>query len=363
MRGENSVPRRRRWLALAAALGAVALLAAGWVAAMLFVSPDQRAASATAPAPSQITATVARGDLESTSSGRARVDSSQTTTTAIGAAEGVSVVSYTPLTNGDTVQACGVAIEVSGRPRIVVEGEFAYYRDVHEGDEGRDVDQLRAALVGCGVSVPATGAVDRSLMAAVQDLYAATGYSPPGDVIPLTTEFVVVPTLPAVLHDVPEVGSEIAGDATLNLGSGELTVFVEVPTQVLDALDAVTTIDVHLGEVTVGATQPEIVQEATDEAPALARLTIDDGTDLTSLATTTGTAVFQSSPIAEDSLIVPATAVVSAGAEGAFVYKRGADGDFTPVEVVEVGYLDGRSAVTQLDGKLEAGDVVLVGRS
>lgn len=155
----------------------------GWFAGQRITSPAEAAARAAPPEPSLVTVPVERRVLSSTVvvRGTVRADQARAVRLAGGAGpEGAAVVTR-PAEPGQELVEGGVAMEVSGRPVLVLGGEVPMYRDLRPGDVGDDVAQLEQALDRLGHD---PGTVDRTYdgatEAAVARWYRAAGYEPAG---------------------------------------------------------------------------------------------------------------------------------------------------------------------------------------
>lgn len=135
--------RRRAVVATTIVIAVVATTISIWLVATRARTPAQRAA---AP-PSELTAIVEKGPLsdEFTLDGRLR-QQSQLPISGPEVTNGRSVVTDLPVKRGDRVENRQLVAVVSGRPVIALEGKFDSYRDLHLGDKGPDVRQLRLAL-------------------------------------------------------------------------------------------------------------------------------------------------------------------------------------------------------------------------
>lgn len=82
---------------------------------------------------------------------------------------------------GAELAALSVALEVAGRPVIVLPGEVPPYRRLEVGSAGPDVVQLKTALraVGLDGGDPASDRYDEATAAAVAEMYARAGYPVP----------------------------------------------------------------------------------------------------------------------------------------------------------------------------------------
>ncbi len=82
---------------------------------------------------------------------------------------------------GSTLDTATVALEVAGRPLIVLPGAVPAYRTMRAGLSGPDVAQLKAALSGLGIDPgdESSPAFDAATAAAVAVLYERVGYERP----------------------------------------------------------------------------------------------------------------------------------------------------------------------------------------
>ncbi len=165
-----------------AVVAAVAVLSAGlgWVLGQRIKSPAEIAAEAAPPDPSLITVPVEERELSSRVVVRGTVVSSGSTAiTVSGSVDGATLITRLPLEVGDPLSEGDVAVEIAGRPVIVLQGELPEYRSLAPGMDGPDVAQLEVALNRLGYDVgdvddlytPATGR-------AVAELYVDVGYRP-----------------------------------------------------------------------------------------------------------------------------------------------------------------------------------------
>jgi hypothetical protein len=80
---------------------------------------------------------------------------------------------------GATLDALSIALEVAGRPVIVLPGALPAYRTLRAGQTGPDVTQLKEALRATGFDPGGSDAYDAATAAAVVALYQKAGYAPP----------------------------------------------------------------------------------------------------------------------------------------------------------------------------------------
>lgn len=186
----TALPGRSRLRSLLVVLGIAAGSAAlGLYAGRSVQSPDDAARDARAPKASAITAVVerkvlstvvvTRGDIGTTESVELTADAVGGTDP--GASGGAPVVTGRLPREGARLGAGEVAIEVSGRPVLLLAGERPMYRTLRPGAEGADVRQLEAGLAGLGFAPgKADGRYDSSTERAVAAWYGKRGYQPAG---------------------------------------------------------------------------------------------------------------------------------------------------------------------------------------
>ena len=171
-----------RTLALVAAV-ALATLLLGLVLGRFVVSPAEAAERAAPPDAGPITVPVETRVISNdvTLRGDARYDDPKPITVEPGDREGPAVVTGGVPAVGTALDAASVALEVTGRPLVVLPGELPVYRTLRPGSAGPDVVQLKQALWALGI---ATGSPDRDVYdaevaAGVAALYARVGYPAP----------------------------------------------------------------------------------------------------------------------------------------------------------------------------------------
>lgn len=154
--------------------------ATGLAAARLIESPGQLAERSAAPAASLITG-VARMRVLSDDivlPGVVRAD--RTVAVTASAPYAAVVVTTMPVRVGARVRPGQVIAQIDGRPVVLLRGRFPAYRDLHEGDFGPDVAQLRTALIRLGYAdYDPSGFFGPSTALALQLLYEHLGYSVP----------------------------------------------------------------------------------------------------------------------------------------------------------------------------------------
>ncbi len=254
-------------VALLAAVAVVSLLA-GLGLSRLVQSPAARAAALAPPTAGLITVPVEKRVVASTVQIRADVGYEDPVDLRYdpGQAGGAGIVSGRVPTAGDQLEAGGVALEVDGRPVIVLPGDVPAYRDLRSDLSGQDVQQLRTALRSIGIDggSPSNQKYDAALAAAVKKLYERVGYPAPGDptATPLpASEVVFVPSLPRRVDAV-----------NVTRGQPVTTVFATVSGTGIRATGTVSTDDAGLisvgtaGTITVGDETLDVTVAQIDEA-------------------------------------------------------------------------------------------------
>ncbi|WP_232299651.1 peptidoglycan-binding domain-containing protein [Leucobacter komagatae] len=170
----------RRLVALIAAV-AVASLLLGIVVMQFIVSPATLAARTEAPEPGPVTAPVENKVLENTVVLRGEVGYADSVAVSIDAAggEAKAVVTGQVPAVGAVFKAGNVALEVAGRPVIVLPGELPAYRSLSIGMRGPDVTQLKQALSALGYATGDmnTDTFDWDTATGLGALYEQLGYS------------------------------------------------------------------------------------------------------------------------------------------------------------------------------------------
>ncbi len=142
---------------------------------------DERAARAAPPEASVVLAEVSSRVLEDAVVLRGVVRPRREVSVDVPAGgDGPSVVTRLPLSHRDSVAEGDVILEVSGRPVLLIQGDYPVYRDLRPGLEGPDVLQLQHTLERLGLFTETpSGQFGESTKRAVADMYAAAGYDTP----------------------------------------------------------------------------------------------------------------------------------------------------------------------------------------
>ena len=182
----NPAPRRgwrgTRLVALVAGVAVVSLLA-GIVIMQFVVSPAELAARTAPPEAGPVTASVEERVVENTVVTRGEVTYAGAVDAEIDTSsleERAVVTGHVPEV-GDELNAGDVALEVAGRPAIVLPGALPAYRDLRVGLRGPDVAELKKALAGFDLWAgdPDTDLYDADTAVAVGALYERIGYEAP----------------------------------------------------------------------------------------------------------------------------------------------------------------------------------------
>ncbi len=170
-----------RLVAVIAAVAVVSLLA-GVLLMQFIVSPAEIAARSEAPEPGPVTAVieervvsnevVIRGEASYADSVEVKLDTSSS--------EGRPIVTGQVPAVGAILNAGSVALEVTGRPVIVLQGQLPAYRSLSIGMSGPDVLQLKQTLASMGYDVgdPNSDLYEWQTSEAVGQLFLNTGYQP-----------------------------------------------------------------------------------------------------------------------------------------------------------------------------------------
>ena len=350
--------RRGTWAPATAAV-LVALAAAGGVVAM---SEGTKATSA-AQGPSASTAAVERGPLSAvvslngTLSYRARSDGSPYSV--INQARGT----YTELPEVGAKVDCGdVLYRVDDRPVLLLCGTVPAYRDVHEGDVGRDVRQLNRNL-----HLPAGEAFTPRTKAALKQLQRDKGFDVTGKLALDDAVFLPRPVR------IGKVAGEIGGSARPGVRIAQATA---------DTLHVRVDLDAsQQGEVKKGERAEVTLPGNTSVKGAVARLgrvaQTPEGKDAGPEAATVPAFIslddpgaargLESAPVqvdvmtkgVESALSVPVIALVGKSGGGLAVEVVRADGRRELV-AVRVGVFDDAHGRVEVEGDLRQGEHVVV---
>jgi hypothetical protein len=174
------VRRRRRVVAGLSVTALLALTVAAVMVARSARTPGQIASSAALPRPSTVTADVTGERLAlkvvATGTLSERVVATLTAPQSPAPEGSLPVLTRVQLAAGNRFRFGAAIAEVSGRPLLVLPGRFPLYRDIHRGDDGPDVLQLRQGLVAVGFARFADSTWDADAEQSLRRLYAQQGY-------------------------------------------------------------------------------------------------------------------------------------------------------------------------------------------
>ncbi len=170
-----------RLVALVTGVAVVSLIAG--IALMQFiVSPAEVAARTEAPEAGPVTAVIEKRIIENTIVARGEVTYADSQNVEIdqSVGEGRAIITGHVPEVGKQFNSGNIALEVSGRPVIVLPGELPAYRSLNIGMRGPDVVQLKKALDGLGLY---PGSLESDIFewdtaTAVGQLYENEGYDP-----------------------------------------------------------------------------------------------------------------------------------------------------------------------------------------
>ena len=179
---KRAIPQGNRTILVMAGV-AVASLVAVLGLSQLITSPAKAEADAAPPVAGAVTVPVESRVIsnELTLRGDPRYDDPAQIRIETADLGGPAVVTGQVPAVGSTVDAASVALEVAGRPVIVLPGSLPTYRSLQSGVSGPDVLQLKAALGALGINAgkPDSDVYDAATAAGVVELYRKVGYQPP----------------------------------------------------------------------------------------------------------------------------------------------------------------------------------------
>ncbi|MDR2293873.1 MAG: hypothetical protein LBE05_01510 [Microbacterium sp.] len=182
VKGWKRVFRGNRMLWITVVI-AILSLVAGLAVQRFIISPAEAAADKKPDAPGLVTAPVEFGELSNDVTIRADVAYADAVDVSIDASDvsGAAIVTGRVPAVGDTLDKLSVAMEVAGRPVIVLPGDLPSYRTLRIGVNGPDVVQLKQALQAVGIDGgdPADSSFTQQTADAVAALYTAAGYAAP----------------------------------------------------------------------------------------------------------------------------------------------------------------------------------------
>jgi len=183
--GWRRVFRGNRTLWIVASVAVLSLIG-GLLIGRFVVSPADAAANAQAPEAGLITVPVELGELSNDVTIRGDVGYADAVEVTIDAADigGAAVVTGQVPEAGAVFGPLAIALEVVGRPVIVLPGELPAYRTLRVGVSGPDVLQFKQAMAAVGINAGDvdSNVFDAAAAGAVGALYDAVGYPAPAPV-------------------------------------------------------------------------------------------------------------------------------------------------------------------------------------
>lgn len=359
--------------ALAGVAGvAVVSLAAGLYFGSRLTSPADAAARVEPPEAGDVTVEVEHRVLRSEVVGRGDASYAGAVSVKLElTAGGRAVVTGQVPKEGSQVDEGDVLLEVVGRPVIALQGVLPMYRSLEVGMSGPDVEQLEQTLSRLGID-PGTvdDEYDLGTAAAVRALYDRAGYPAPEPTGPKrrgqtrtplpSAEVVYISSLPRRVDDVKvSRGGEVTGPV-MSVSGANLVVSMPVDLAAGKLLRKGMTARIALPSGGTARGEVTSVQRDGDEyrvkiAPR--GLTDAQRTDLRE-ANVRVTVPVRSS---KGKVLAVPLAALSAGPDGSTRVEVSRDGRLHRVPVRVGLTAAGYAEVTPLDGKLQPGDLVVVG--
>ncbi|MDO4665257.1 MAG: efflux RND transporter periplasmic adaptor subunit [Actinomycetaceae bacterium] len=356
----------------------------------VYVTPEK--ARPLSKAKPQATAIVSKGTVSSTVELPGTIESQSKTEVPIpipGGSKGV--ITHVYVNPGENANFCQPLVEISGRPVFALVGDFNLYRNIAQGDRGRDVFQLQRALQQCGYQVSADGEAGIHTATAVRRMYRRSGYDAPKTdegtnsvdegaggqganasdkkskweearaadepVLLSQSEVIFLPAAARLLSNL-SVGAEVGGDTKLQFASGKKVVKLELTATQISKLEPGMKVTLKAGQwlaETVVSALPDTPEKAKDgqddaEPHFLLRLPAPGAPDEQNIQCSFTKGSEKIYP-----LTVPQVAVHFEG-DKTFVFVRAKEGTKkVPVQVEQSG--DGQVAVR---GHLKVGQKVLL---
>ena len=375
----NEQVRSRRATVAVVVLGATVLTllnALLWVATARLGATDESVAGAQAATIIPATGLVQLRQLRETMILRCRVIASDEThlyweaTPEPGIA---AVVTSVQVSHGEEVAAGDMAVEVSGRPVIVLPGRFPAYRDLVLDDSGPDVAQMQRALAELGLRAEEpSGVMDAATVRQSDMMYERVGYesgSSRGVAAVPRSEVVYVDGLPRIVAQPPRpLGSRLAqGESVLVLAGTRLQadcpitaaqeLLLSVGMEAEMELDDGTRVAATVGELTV-----PVQRAAAPEDPNARRLRLTPAEALSEgrLGQTALVTVVLSGDSTRR-LAVPTTAIVNHADGTAIIVVEAAEGRLDDIRVRLGAAAGGWVAIDADDRSIVAGTRVQLG--
>jgi hypothetical protein len=364
---------------------------ATWFANQLIRSPAEAAAQSGPPEPAPILVPVVEQELATkiVTRGTGRYGAPRQLSVTPSALKSSAGVVTSVQGAGSTVDEGDVLLTISGRPVFLLQGTQPSFRDLGPGMSGQDVRQLERALERVGFDPgPIDGLYDAGTESAVTALYGRKGFQPV-----VATEAQLAAARPREADLVQgwraESGVQFPADEVVFVRDIPVRItelLAKVGTRAEGALVTVTDPDVVI-EGVIPIEQADLVEEGAPVVFDEEALGIEGSARVSHIADGPGTegadafhlafevavkdppqgligaSVRLTVPIESTKgaeLTVPLSAV-SLGPDGGSRVQRSAGGGFHFVPVVTGLSADGYVTVTPREGRLEPGDLVVVG--
>lgn len=348
------------------AVTAIVCMVAGLALGRLIKSPAQRALDTAPPPKSKITAPVEKPSTAGTVVTRGIVSlGTEVNVGPVKSSSAASIITSVDVKPGTKAQPGTRILEVSGRPVIMLPGDFPPYRDLKQGDSGPDAMQLNKALVAVGFQGPSGNSVTAATISALEKLYKKLGYAPPGSGIIDRREFVFIPGGSAT---VSKVSARVGGTAEIEqlvvLNAGETTITASLPPTSAETIQKGDTAVLDFGEagaVPATVTSVQVGESATDTVVTLVpNSALPDGSQGQDVKVTIDQRLAD-----ESALVVPVSAVFSRADGSTVVIVVNTDGSERTVPVTPGPIVGSVVQVTPKspDEPLTLGDEVLISGS
>ncbi|HMR50445.1 MAG TPA: hypothetical protein PKE40_14670 [Arachnia sp.] len=343
---------------------AVAAMLVGVALGRMVRSPAQQLADAEPPALSVITAEVTERELAGEVVSRGTIAIGRTVSVGpVTSSSTLSVITGVAVEPGATVKAGAPLLEVSGRPVLLLQGEFPAYRDLRPGDEGPDAAMLNQALASLTLSSGAGDEFTAETSEGLAKLYRGAGYEPaPGGGLDLR-EVVFVPAATASVLSVGAlVGQPSEAEELVVLASGETSVTANLPPAEAATVEAGNAATIFLDDGSKMGAEVTVVEPGETLAASTVSLRPDSDLDPSLNGRDVRVSIAQSLTGASV-LTVPVPAIFSRP-DGQTAVVRVDDTGTQEVLPVTVGdIVGGFATITQPDGAaklLVTGDQVVV---
>lgn len=400
-------PQHHRWcrlwwvVAVALALG---LVAGTWFIATTFQSPAQRQAAADPPPAAPVTVAIARGDLVERTTMKASATRDGAKAVGIPLGEGESVVTAAGVSTGGSLNSGSIIAWVNDHPIFAMQGPFPLFRDIQEGDSGKDVLMVQQALADLGYDIAPDGKFGSYTASCLKDLYEEVGAEAPTQteeaepaqnkpepsgatskpaaeapqakpqtkktVVIRRSDFLFLPVLPRSVVSIPAVGTVLTADtAKMSLTGESMSLSTKIPEtsagRLAAGLSGTATLSDKEIPISIASVEPVVGTDDDQAAPT--------GEVQVNFAVKEGTipedwlghedivvALDLTEPMV-GVLVAPARAFALDGGGNANVLTQEPDGSFTQVSVTQGSCVGGMCAISGESG-IDEGTLLRVDR-